>query len=82
MHDCRRTFATELSRRPGVSVRDVQRLLGHADLETTQRYLGRYRSDRERAAVDMGIAAVLQAPARCTNPVPIRGQNGPRRGPR
>lgn len=82
MHDCRRTFATELSRRPGVSVRDVQRLLGHADLETTQRYLGRYRSDRERAAVDMGIAAVLQPPAGCTNPVPIRGQKGPRRGPR
>ena len=59
MHDARRTFATEMSRRPGVSVRDVQRLLGHADLETTQRYLGRYRSDEARAAVDMGLASVL-----------------------
>lgn len=59
MHDARRTFATEMSRRPGVSVRDVQRLLGHADLETTQRYLGRYRSDAARPAVDMGLAAAL-----------------------
>lgn len=61
MHDARRTFATEMSRRPGVSLRDVQRLLGHADLATTQRYLGRYRSDAARPAVDMGLAAVLEA---------------------
>jgi len=60
MHDCRRTFATEMSRRPGVSLRDVQRLLGHADLATTQRYLGRYRSDAARPAVDMGLADVLK----------------------
>lgn len=60
MHDARRTFATEMSRRPGVSIRDVQRLLGHADLETTQRYLGRYRSDDARPAVDMGLASVLE----------------------
>lgn len=60
MHDCRRTFATEMSRRPGVSLRDVQRLLGHADLATTQRYLGRYRSDGARPAVDMGLAAALE----------------------
>lgn len=62
MHDARRTFATEMSRRPGVSLRDVQRLLGHADLSTTQRYLGRYRSDAARPAVDMGLAAVLCGP--------------------
>lgn len=59
MHDARRTFATEMARRAGVSVRDVQALLGHADLETTQRYLGRYRSDEARRAVDMGVAGVL-----------------------
>lgn len=63
MHDARRTFATEMSRRPGVSLRDVQRLLGHADLQTTQRYLGRYRSDEARPAVDMGLAAVLTGEA-------------------
>lgn len=60
MHDARRTFATEMSRRPGVSLRDVQRLLGHSSATTTQRYLGRYRSDAARPAVDMGLAAVLE----------------------
>lgn len=59
MHDCRRTFATEMSRTPNVSIRDVQRLLGHADLKTTERYLGRYRSDAARPALDLGFAAVL-----------------------
>lgn len=73
MHDCRRTFATEMSRRPGVSLRDVQRLLGHADLETTQRYLGRYRSDDARPAVDMGMAAAL-APRDEAKVVPLRGR--------
>lgn len=63
MHDCRRTFATEMSRRPGVSLRDVQRLLGHSDIATTQRYLGRYRSDADRPAVDMGLASVLSTGA-------------------
>lgn len=71
MHDARRTFATEMSRRPGVSVRDVQRLLGHADLETTQRYLGRYRSDDARPAVDMGLAAAL-APDEPADVIPLR----------
>lgn len=74
MHDCRRTFATEMARRAGVGVRDVQALLGHADLETTQRYLGRYRSDEARRAIDMGVAAVLtNAPA---NVIPLRGRSG------
>ena len=63
MHDCRRTYATELSRTAGVSVRDVQRLLGHADLKTTERYLGRYRTDAARAAVDLGVSAALSGPA-------------------
>lgn len=73
MHDARRTFATEVSRRPGVSLRDVQRLLGHADLETTQRYLGRYRSDEARPAVDMGLAAVLTGEAATVVPMRRRG---------
>ncbi len=69
MHDARRTYATELSRTAGVSVRDVQRLLGHADLSTTERYLGRYRSDAARAAVDLGIAAALSGPAASVTPI-------------
>ena len=43
-------FATEMSRRPGVSVRDVQRLLGHADLGPPSATWGRYRSDADRPA--------------------------------
>lgn len=71
MHDARRTFATEMSRRPGVSIRDVQRLLGHSSAQTTQRYLGRYRSDAARPAVDMGLAAVL-AQAGMGEVIPMR----------
>lgn len=71
MHDCRRTFATEMSRTPGVSIRDVQRLLGHADLTTTQRYLGRYRSDAARPALDLGFAAML-APRDLAAVIPLR----------
>jgi site-specific recombinase XerD len=37
-HALRRTFATQLIRH-GVDVKTVQELLGHADLQTTSRYL-------------------------------------------
>lgn len=43
-HDFRRTFATECER-AGKPLPHVQRWLGHELLATTQRYLGRYRSD-------------------------------------
>lgn len=69
MHDCRRTFATEMSRTAGVSIRDVQRLLGHADLKTTERYLGRYRTDAARPALDLGFAAMLHRPTATVIPM-------------
>jgi integrase len=58
MHDCRRTFATELHRsgHPLTLVRDR---MGHGDVETTEGYLGRYRSDRDRVVPDMGVGAAL-----------------------
>lgn len=43
-HDFRRTFATACER-SGAPLPHVQRWLGHELLATTQRYLGRYRSD-------------------------------------
>jgi hypothetical protein len=49
----------------------VQKWLGHELLATTQRYLGRYRSDDARPAVDMGVAAVL-APSVPAAVIPMR----------
>ena len=60
MHDCRRTYATEMVRR-GVTLDRVRALLGHRDVQTTERYLGRYRSDETEVAVDVGVADVLSA---------------------
>jgi site-specific recombinase XerD len=60
-HKLRHTFATQLIRR-GVDVRTVQELLGHADLETTARYL---HSDTrsKRAAVEQlsGLVGMAEA---------------------
>lgn len=58
MHDARRTYATEMVRR-GVTLDRVRALLGHRDVQTTERYLGRYRSDATEVAVDVGVADVL-----------------------
>lgn len=44
-HDVRRTFATECVR-SGVDILTVQQWLGHRNVTTTHRYLGRYRNDR------------------------------------
>ncbi len=60
MHDCRRTFATELVRH-GQPLTIVRDRMGHADVETTERYLGRYRSDRDRVVPDMGVGVSLAA---------------------
>lgn len=50
MHRARHTFATELRRTPGVDLGDVQHMLGHEDIHTTEAYYGHYDlTDLERA---------------------------------
>ena len=62
-HDCRRTFATELVR-AGQGLTIARERLGHRDVSTTERYLGRYRSDAAAVVPDFGVGSVLtQAPA-------------------
>jgi site-specific recombinase XerD len=57
-HTLRRTFATHLIRQ-GVDVRTAQELLGHADLQTTARYL---RSDARTKQAAVGrLAAAFAA---------------------
>lgn len=61
MHDARRTFATAAVR-AGVGLDRVRTLLGHRDVSTTERYVGRYRSDAESPIASMGILGVVGAP--------------------
>jgi site-specific recombinase XerD len=55
-HALRRTFATHLIR-SGVDVRTVQELLGHADLQTTARYL--HSDTRAKQAAVGKLAAIF-----------------------
>jgi len=48
-HDLRHTFASQLASR-GVSIAVIQKLLGHADIQTTMRYA--------KLSPDAGIDAV------------------------
>ncbi|HVY65916.1 MAG TPA: site-specific integrase [Gammaproteobacteria bacterium] len=60
MHDLRRTFVTEAVR-AGVPLTQVQDWVGHRDIRTTQRYLGRYRSDASVVAPAPAALAILAA---------------------
>ena len=65
-HRLRHTFATHLIRQ-GVDVRTVQELLGHADLQTTARYL---HSDTRAKQEAVGKLATTFAGARARQAVP------------
>jgi site-specific recombinase XerD len=62
-HALRRTFATYLIRN-GVDVRTVQELLGHADLQTTARYL--HSDTRTKQAAVGKLAAVFAGAETCS----------------
>ena len=54
-HSGRRTFITETSKKislVGGSLRDVQMMVGHSSLQTTQRYID-WNSDAQRKVVDL-----------------------------
>lgn len=68
MHDLRRTFATECVR-AGIPVTMVREWLGHRDVSTTERYLGRYRSDAGLVAPTPAALDVLRDAL--SNVVPI-----------
>lgn len=74
MHDVRRTFATECVR-GGIPITTVRDWMGHRDVQTTERYLGRYRSDADLVAPTPAALDVLgRMPA---NVVPIaNGRKG------
>ena len=54
-HDLRRTFGTNLANR-GVSPKVLQKLMGHAKLETTMKYYVNADMDEKRKAVDLLVA--------------------------
>ena len=58
MHDARRTFVTELIR-AGHGLAVARDRAGHRDVATTERYIGKYRSDATLAVPDLGLAAAL-----------------------
>lgn len=60
MHDVRRTFATECVR-AGIPITTVRDWMGHRDVQTTERYLGRYRSDADLEAPTPAALDVLGA---------------------
>ncbi len=55
LHSYRRAYATALHRK-GLGVRDIMKLLGHADLETTLRYLAPMEAEEAHAQVNAAFS--------------------------
>lgn len=65
-HDLRHEFACRLDDR-GVALGKIQRLLGHASIGTTERYLRRGLKDLQTIVLDDGTLAAFNPPAACLN---------------
>ncbi|OXE37457.1 MAG: hypothetical protein CGW95_01525 [Phenylobacterium zucineum] len=77
MHDLRHTFAS-YSLLSGANIKEVQQMLGHKTLRTTERYVGVFdetiRSAQSRTASTLMDAAMSgKLPGRVTAPAPRRG---------
>lgn len=73
MHDLRRVFATECVRN-GIAITLVREWMGHRDVQTTERYLGRYREDAAvQAPTPAALDVLKRAPATV---VPISRRKG------
>lgn len=81
-HDARRRWVTELVRK-GVSIATVRDLIGHRDVQTTERYVCSYYDDP--AAVQVPSVAAVEALAALTSGaaakvLPMRRQGGGKKG--
>jgi integrase len=68
LHDFRHTAAVRMASDPRVTIADIQRILGHASLATTQEYLRTYDADV--------FERVKDHLARRSTPPPPAAQNG------
>ena len=71
LHDLRHTAAYRMARDPQMPLTDVQWVLGHAQLSTTQRYLNPVTED-----VIAGVLAFHARPATATRPHRRRRDTG------
>lgn len=81
-HDARRRWVTELVRK-GTSIATVRDLIGHRDVQTTERYVCSYYDDP--AAVQVPSVAAVEALAALTSGaaakvLPMRRQGGGKKG--
>jgi integrase len=64
LHDLRHTAAYRMARDPGVPLTDIQWVLGHAHLSTTERYL----SPQLRDVIETMLAFYAKGPERPAGP--------------
>lgn len=61
IHDLRHTFGHRLGADPAIAPHTVRDVMGHTNLRTTERYLGRAEEARRRAAVNRAATVGVQS---------------------